>query len=300
MHPLLPENHSLEKKIIEAIVVTFVAGNLIYCIYDVVLDTYSWLSLGSLVMVIGGSVIWYLIHFRQQYVLLVKPTVISLLIIHTAIFFQLNGFRSALALDFINIGFAIVFVFRGHTRVAFLVVFALIISTLLAIQAFIPKLPDAYDDNVVLDTLIHVLLSLYIAYIIKTEYDHYQATILEQNTALIEKNNEILTQNEEIAAMNEALSNTVHQRTRQLYDKNQQVKDYLFLNSHGVRGPLARILGLLEVLNDEVPEEKTQLVDYLAKVKQSATELDGIIQTINQTLSNTASETDFHPEPPVE
>ncbi len=286
MERLLPGSYTLEEKIIEGILVTFVVGNLIYCVFDVVFSTYTLLSLSSLLMVVAGSAVWYFIYFKKKFLLLVRPVIIGLLIIHTAIFFLLNGFHSTLALDFINIGFAIVFLFKGKTRIVFLLVYAVNISSLLVVQLFIPSIPDVYDDNVVLDTFIHVLLSGYLAVVIKREYDRSQLTIVAQNHALTEKNNEILTQNEEIAAMNDVLSDVVELRTHELQLKNEKVREYLFLNSHSVRGPLARILGLAELAQDEIPAEYSHLTQYLRKIKESAQEIDSVLYNINQTLSN--------------
>ncbi|MBC8111821.1 MAG: HAMP domain-containing histidine kinase, partial [Verrucomicrobia bacterium] len=203
---------------------------------------------------------------------------------HTAEFFQLNGFHSTLSIDFINIGFVIVFMFRDKTRLFFLVFFTINITALLIIQGFIPKLPDFYEDNIVLDIAVHLILTLYLSYVIKEEYDKARQMIVQKSLEVEEKNNEILTQNEEIAAINENLSNLVGERTQQSEERNQQMIEYAFLNSHNVRGPLARILGLVEIIRSEKDIDSAQIMEYVEKIGSSAAELDTIVKQINLTL----------------
>jgi signal transduction histidine kinase len=283
---LFSRSRSVEEKIIEGIISIFVFGNLIYCVHDVIFSDYTWLSLASLIMVIGGLIALYFLVFRNRYKQLIKPIIIILLIIHIAEFFQLNGFNSTLSLDFVNIGFAIVFVFQGKDRIFFLSAFFIIVVSLLLAQLFIPDIPDVYNDNVVLDTSIHVVLSLYLGYVIKREYDKSQDMILEKNKELEEKNNEILTQNEEIIAINDSLAETVNRRTQQLEEKIQKMTAYSYQNSHEVRAPLARILGLIEVIRIEQSADMNQINYYLENIRKSANELDNVIKSMNETLGD--------------
>jgi signal transduction histidine kinase len=283
----VPPEHTVEERIVEALLLVFALNNLAYCIQDFVLGTNNtlvfWLSV---LLTVGGFGLFYFVRYRKAYERVVKPVIGGLLVLHTVIFFQINGFRSALAMDFVNIGFATTFVLRGRTRKLFLAVFAANVITLLVVQVTLPKLPDVYDDNVVLDTFVHIALSLYIAYVIKRQYDIYQQDIIEKNLELLEKNNEILAQNEEIASMNEQLSHTLDQRSTQLQDKSQKISQYANLNSHGVRAPLARVMGLLELIRQEQPSVSPQTAEYLEKLRFSAHELDTIIRKINQTLED--------------
>ena len=76
---------------------------------------------------------------------------------------------------------------------------------------------------------------------------------------------------------------TARLRAEEALDKrNQQLADYAFLNAHKVRGPLARILGLADVLplaGSRAEEEK-----YLQLIVASARELDTVIRTAAVTL----------------
>lgn len=69
--------------------------------------------------------------------------------------------------------------------------------------------------------------------------------------------------------------------TRQLQEQNKQLRDIAWLQSHGVRAPLARFMSLVEVLSEEVlePAERREYLDY---AQQAAQELDAIIGEISE------------------
>jgi GAF domain-containing protein len=113
--------------------------------------------------------------------------------------------------------------------------------------------------------------------------------IRNRNFELVEKSNEIETMNEELSALNEELSTlnetleaTVRRRTSELETQNKQLTEYAFINSHILRAPLARILGLAQLFSIEStsPKDK-QLLDALIR---SSDELDIIIRKISDIL----------------
>lgn len=74
----------------------------------------------------------------------------------------------------------------------------------------------------------------------------------------------------------------VQKRTHALAERNQQLADFAFLNAHKMRSPLARILGLTELLSltDSRIEEK----QYISFITKSAQELDAVIKSASSTL----------------
>jgi len=113
--------------------------------------------------------------------------------------------------------------------------------------------------------------------------------IRRKNNELTDKNNEILTMNEELSSLNEELSTvnetleeTVRFRTKELETQNEQLTEYAFINSHLLRAPLARILGLSDLLTRETTSVKdTQLIEALYA---SSKEMDIIIKKISDIL----------------
>jgi PAS domain S-box-containing protein len=66
-------------------------------------------------------------------------------------------------------------------------------------------------------------------------------------------------------------------------EQNRQLKEIAWVQSHVVRAPLARIMGLvnmLELENEEVPLDEKELKDVLRHLSDSAHELDRVIQKI--------------------
>jgi signal transduction histidine kinase len=62
-------------------------------------------------------------------------------------------------------------------------------------------------------------------------------------------------------------------------EQNRVLKDIAWMQSHVVRAPLARILGLVDLLEDTGFEELSQ-TEIVALITEAAQELDGIIRTI--------------------
>ena len=96
------------------------------------------------------------------------------------------------------------------------------------------------------------------------------------------QNEEIMAQAEEIKGINENLEMLVKERTEELQKKNNALEEYAFINAHKLRGPLASILGLINLI------EKTNL-DAEARVinrhlQQSADELDDIVRSITKAI----------------
>jgi hypothetical protein len=109
------------------------------------------------------------------------------------------------------------------------------------------------------------------------------------NNEMIGKSSEIEAMNEELSALNEELSTvnenlegTVKRRTLELETQNNQLTEYAFINSHVLRAPLARILGLAQLISREsISIEDLSLVNALI---QSSNELDSIIRKISDLL----------------
>ena len=110
-----------------------------------------------------------------------------------------------------------------------------------------------------------------------------------QNQELSERNVEIKVVNEELASVNDTLKavnnnleDTVKKRTQELEAQNKQLTEYAFINSHLLRAPLSRILGLSQLISKEVTSVREQeLVDALTR---STNEMDSIIRKISELL----------------
>lgn len=64
--------------------------------------------------------------------------------------------------------------------------------------------------------------------------------------------------------------------------QNKKLKEISWMQSHKVRAPVARILGLIALFNEGDMTDKCKIVDFLT---QSANELDEVIKDINKKIS---------------
>lgn len=73
-------------------------------------------------------------------------------------------------------------------------------------------------------------------------------------------------------------------KNEKLQLNNKQLTEYAFLNSHVLRAPLSRILGIAQVIdNNDSSDEQKQLIEHL---KVSAEELDHVVANINSALTD--------------
>ena len=120
--------------------------------------------------------------------------------------------------------------------------------------------------------------------------------ILRQRREIEEKAKQLEEINEEIRLLNENLERDVEARTLKIKNQNAKLIDYAFRNAHHVRGPLARILGLVHLINKEDGTINPQ-DDFLGMLMESAEELDTEIRKVNKLLEDEEFNTEKSSEP---
>ena len=106
--------------------------------------------------------------------------------------------------------------------------------------------------------------------------------IESQNQKIVEQNNELLKRQIEITKLNTSLEAVIEKRTKQLAAQNESLTEYAYFNSHKVRAPLARIMGILNLIELFDYTLNDELSDLLKKLDDSAQELDQVIRQINR------------------
>lgn len=104
------------------------------------------------------------------------------------------------------------------------------------------------------------------------------------NQYLNDKSEEIEIQAESLKEANKVVQELNHNLESKVEERTQQLLDFSFKNSHEIRGPLSRILGLINLRK----ENKKSLPndELLSKLEDSALELDNIVREINNILVN--------------
>ncbi len=84
------------------------------------------------------------------------------------------------------------------------------------------------------------------------------------------------------------LSNNITERAlhiKAIEEQNTSLRDIAWIQSHIVRAPLARLMGLVELMKDDIVLTGDQF-DYIGEIMNSANELDEIIKDISSKTSN--------------
>jgi signal transduction histidine kinase len=132
------------------------------------------------------------------------------------------------------------------------------------------------------------LIITYSAGALKTKYDSVTLELQQNNLKLLEQtvlmahqNSLLVESRNELNEINQNLESIVEQRTNNVKQKNEYLVKYAFTNAHHVRGPLARILGLLQLAK---LEEEVDYPFLFTKIEEQAKEIDVVLRTINKEL----------------
>jgi signal transduction histidine kinase/streptogramin lyase len=108
--------------------------------------------------------------------------------------------------------------------------------------------------------------------------------LLQQNEQLTKAQKTIEQHNMSIAQQNENLEKEVAKRTEELVQYNQQLEQFAFISAHNLRAPVARVLGLGQLLElaQANPEEKELIYPKLIFATK---ELDGVVKDFNSILA---------------
>jgi hypothetical protein len=117
---------------------------------------------------------------------------------------------------------------------------------------------------------------------LNAEIRKHEEEVISQRDALAEKTMKIESLHNELSEINKNLEQTVVQRTEALKDQSKHLEAYAFITAHNVRAPLARVMGIVNLLEKDIsPAEQKLLLDYL---KTASCELDAVIRSLSQTL----------------
>jgi signal transduction histidine kinase len=95
---------------------------------------------------------------------------------------------------------------------------------------------------------------------------------------LQQQNEELKSQQEEIQAINDNLEDIITERTKSIEQKSNLLSEFAFINAHLLRGPLCRIIGLINLIEMEKEADLTEL-------KKQISDVDKIVKSINQIVS---------------
>jgi signal transduction histidine kinase len=139
--------------------------------------------------------------------------------------------------------------------------------------------------NTLLTASLHIGL-LFIILILSYIFDQQKAflvnTIETQNQELIDSRQIIEAQHQILLEKNEGLEQEIQSRTKELVEYNQQLEQFAFISSHNLRAPIARIMGLGNLM--QLTSSKEDEIMIQKELVQSARELDRVVKDLSAIL----------------
>ena|GEM_PF-2507894 len=116
------------------------------------------------------------------------------------------------------------------------------------------------------------------------EISSQRDAISHQKEKLEEVNQIIEKQKDEILHQNETLEAEVERRTADLIQYNKQLEQYAFVTAHNLRAPVARIIGLCQLINMD-HSDAVETRSIIGRLLNSSEELDQVIKELNAILN---------------
>src|SRR5688572_13286812 len=117
---------------------------------------------------------------------------------------------------------------------------------------------------------------------LKSDLQEVNREVQNKNEELRASEEELMASSEELKQINENLNNLVKFRTETILEQNKKFMHHAFINAHKVRSPLARIMGLVNLMKHEGVNGDSK--EMLQRLGQSARELDEILKEVRANL----------------
>ena len=287
-----PEDRSLEVNIVLSFTKSTVIITALYAVYDLFQYDYDAGIKAGITMLVYSAMYALILYTKGARVVIKTIMAMYMLSVLGGFFFQ-GGMFNINGFDMFALVIAITFVFNGNDRIVFLSLYTVQILAVSYIQVSHPEwISNVRDKDPMLMNLAEIfariLNVLYIIYLYKKEFERERRRVFETNEKLEQANAEVYAQNEVIASYNRSLEVLVDDRTKDIQSLNQKLIEYAFFNSHKVRGPLARILGLIYLIRLTAAVNQDENIrsidDQITMLEKSATELDDVIKAITVLL----------------
>jgi len=183
---------------------------------------------------------------------------------------------------------------RGVTRWMIIAIFILVLASYFLFPVLLGMETTGELSKLSLiqrniDYLTVAVLIVAIMLYMKRKFDFYRGRVSKRHKqldqiakTLHDQNMELATRQEETRVINENLEAIVEERAYEIKNKNRSLSEYAFINAHMLRGPLCRIIGLIDLMEQE-PNKHNE--DQLAQLKSISKEIDHRIREINSVVS---------------
>ena len=295
------EVKKIEKFFLLTVLRISIAGVMLILVTDVIFYPEDVLSIIIDSVILSACVLSYLIrqkHFNISVVLFTSVTLLAMFFQCLVVPINMSTAFSVILL----VGFLFSMLLQGKLL---WIMHGIALSGIVALfiyQSVMPSLRFASDTGDVISVAITYLVLYgnisYFTAVLKFRYDHLHQYMRKVNIDLQDKTNEIEAQNGELiqiqnnlSEINLNLERMVNDRTEKIREQNEILLKYNYANAHHLRGPVARLLGLVTIYRLE-PFPDTEF--YLKKLEEQAHEIDSVIKQINLDLQTNDISTPSH------
>lgn len=242
----------------------------------------------ALLLCVGAAVI---LNYNKKYkAAVIATTAFPLLALFYSSIYIPNSDSAMIAI--LTVGFVVSILLDGLSKKLMHIYITIGLGVVFYFQFKDPILFEKKDENEIITSFIIFAIVYFIitysASALKERYDtinlelSYKNQELEQKGKVLEqRNKELIASENRMNEINAHLEQIVEERTNNVKDKNAYLIKYAFANAHHVRGPLARILGLLQLSKLEQPVDHQFIFE---KIEKEAGEIDEVLKTINKEL----------------
>lgn len=250
-------------------------------------DYNIWLRL--LLIQVLLTALYALKTFLFKYVSMIVISSMVVLITFRGILF--GNYQAVTCTLLITIGLVSSLTTKGAARFFFNL---LILASLFLILI---RTSEAFELLPMLHNAVPYLISYFIVTIssgaLKDRYERNQVKLTElvellnkKNAKIYEQHRRLLNSHDVLSRANENLGELVAEKTTTIEQKNHHLAEIAFANAHQVRGPLARILGLLHLIHvDEGGKDF-----YITKINAEAIQMDEILRAVGREIEKNITE----------
>lgn len=140
------------------------------------------------------------------------------------------------------------------------------------------------------DFLANTAVLILVTFYLKENFLSYRESVELTNTQLkkssdklIDQTRQLHAQQAELSTIRNDLEKIISEKISEAQNKAETLMEYAFVNAHHVRAPLARVLGLIDLI--ELEGQSNSSSEAIHKIKKDAQEIDIILRKINAIIS---------------
>jgi signal transduction histidine kinase len=187
---------------------------------------------------------------------------------------------------------AIVITSHGFLQVVTLITYGLVIllfSYTTLLNSFSPLNSNYSLMSREIDFFVNTMVLVLITYYLKENFFSFRESVEKTNARLkksseklMDQTGELHQQQGELNILRNNLEKIILGKVNESQKKAEILKEYAFVNSHRVRAPLARVLGLIDLI--EIEGKRNSSSDSLQRIKRDAQEIDIILKKIDSII----------------